>query len=99
MTLLYSFTKAGNCRLRKLLVESSWHYRHYQPSKRLTMRRKGQLPEIIAYADKAGKRLNRKYMRLIHNGKASQKAVTAVARELSGFLWGMMVGKTALRNS
>jgi len=54
-------TKAGNSRLRKLLIESSWHYRQYQPSKRLTMRR-----------------------------------VTAVARELSGFIWGMMVGNTSL---
>ncbi|MDA3822444.1 MAG: IS110 family transposase [Bacteroidales bacterium] len=89
-------TKAGNSRLRKLLFESSWHYRHYQPSKRLTMRRKGQQTEIIAYADKAGKRLNRKYVKMIHNGKVSQKVVTAVARELSGFIWGMMVGKTAV---
>ena len=91
-----SITKAGNSRLRKLLIESSWHYRHYQPSKRLMMRRKGQQTEVIAYADKAGKRLNRKYVKLMHNGKMSQKVVTAVARELSGFIWGMMVGKTAL---
>jgi transposase len=89
-------TKAGNSRLRKLLIESSWHYRHYQPSKRLAMRRKGQGIEIIAYADKAGKRLNKKYSKLIYNGKIPQKAVTAVARELSGFIWGMMNGNTAI---
>ncbi len=89
-------TKAGNSRLRKLLIESSWHYRHYKPSKRLAVRRKGQEIGIIAYADKAGKRLNRKYMKLISGGKIPQKTVTAVARELSGFIWGMMVGKTAL---
>ena len=89
-------TKAGNSRLRKLLIESSWHYRSYAPSKRLTMRRKGQQTAVIAYADKAGKRLSRKYMRMIHNGKAAQKVVTAVARELSGFIWGMMVGNTSL---
>lgn len=89
-------TKAGNSRLRKLLIESSWHYRHYQPSKRLVMRRKGQAPETVAYADKAGKRLNRKYTKMIYSGKITQKTVTAVARELSGFIWGMMVGKTSL---
>lgn len=89
-------TKAGNSRLRRLLIESGWHYRHYQPSKRLAMRRKGQETGIIAYADKAGKRLNRKYTRLMHNGKLPQKTVTAVARELSGFIWGMMVGQTSL---
>lgn len=88
-------TKAGNSRLRKLLIESSWHYRYYGPSKRLSMRRKGQAPETIAYADKAGRRLSKKYNKLIFRGKISQKAVTAVARELSGFIWGMMVGETS----
>lgn len=89
-----SITKAGNSRLRKLLIESSWHYKYYVPSKRLTMRRKGQAPETIAYADKAGRRLSKKYNKLLLRGKISQKTVTAVARELSGFIWGMMVGET-----
>ena len=93
---LGSITKAGNSRLRKLLIESSWHYKHYVPSKRLTMRRKGQSSETIAYADKAGRRLSKKYNKLLLRGKISQKIVTAVARELSGFIWGMMAGKTSL---
>lgn len=91
-----SITKAGNSRLRKLLIESSWHYKYYVPSKRLSMRRKGQAPETIAYADKAGRRLNRKYSKLMYRGKLPQKTVTAVARELSGFIWGMMTGETSL---
>jgi len=91
-----SITKAGNSRLRKLLIESSWHYKYYLPSKRLTMRRKGQATETIAYADKAGRRLSRKYNKLLLRGKVSQKIVTAVARELSGFIWGMMAGETSL---
>jgi transposase len=86
-------TKAGNSRLRKLLIESSWHYRHYGPSKRLASRRKGQSTEVIAYADKAGRRLTKKYHKLVFHKKVPQKAVTAVARELAGFIWGMMVGK------
>ncbi|MCD4783211.1 MAG: IS110 family transposase [Candidatus Eremiobacteraeota bacterium] len=92
---LGSITKAGNSQLRKLLVESSWHYRLYGPSKRLAMRRKGQPVETIAYADKAGRRLNKKYTRLMFRGKIPQKTVVAVARELSGFIWGMMVGNTS----
>ena len=88
-----SITKAGNSRLRKLLIESSWHYKYYVPSKRLSMRRKGNAPETIAYADKAGRRLNKIYSKFLFRGKLSQKIVTAVARELSGFIWGMMVGK------
>ena len=91
-----SITKAGNSRLRNLLIESSWHYRHYSVSKRLTMRRKGQSPQAIDYANKAGKRLSKKFMKLVSRGKNPQKTVTAVARELSGFIWGMMNGKTAL---
>lgn len=89
-------TKAGNSRLRKLLIESSWHYRSYSPSKRLAMRRKGQPSVTIAYADKAGRRLSKKYIKLIQRGKIPQKTVTAVARELSGFIWGMMNGKIAI---
>lgn len=93
---LGGITKAGNSRLRRLLVESSWHYQYYRPSKRLNARRRGQDAETAAYADKAGKRLSRKYLKLLRRGKLSQKAVTAVARELSGFIWGMMVGETSL---
>ncbi len=54
------------------------------------MRRKGLDPNIVAYADKAGKRLSKKFSTYILRGKMPQKAVTAVARELSGFIWGMM---------
>ncbi|MBF9018699.1 MULTISPECIES: transposase [unclassified Oceanispirochaeta] len=91
---LGSITKAGNSRLRKLLIESSWHYKHYGPSKTLKMRRKGQDCEIVAYADKAGWRLNKKFKKLNYRGKVSQKIVTAIARKLSGFIWGMMLGNT-----
>jgi transposase len=46
-----SITKAGNSHLRKLLVEASWHYRSYKPSKRLNQRRKGMSREFISYTD------------------------------------------------
>ena len=89
-------TKAGNTHVRRLLVESSWHYRYNaSPSKKLIERRNGQPAEAIGYADRAMKRLQHKFFKLILRGKTSQTAVTAVARELAGFVWGMMAGCTA----
>ena len=91
-----SITKSGNTHVRKLMIEASWHYRYKSsPSKRLTDRRYGQPAELIAYADRAMKRLQGKFFKLVVRGKTSQTAVTAVAREFSGFIWGMMVGQTA----
>lgn len=91
-----SITKAGNSHLRKLLVEAGWHYRSYHPvSKGLAKRREGLPSPLVAYAHRAGRRLNKKYLHLVFSGKPSQVAATAVARELSGFIWGAMTGKTA----
>ena len=93
---LGGITKAGNSHLHRLLVEASWHYRSYNTaSKRLMKRRRGLDASLVSYANRAGRRLNKKYIRLVFRGKRSQVAVTAVARELSGFIWGAMVGKVA----
>ena len=89
-------TKAGNTHLRRLLVEAAWHYRSYHPSSRVLIeRRRGVEPQILGYANRAGRRLSRKYMHLVLRGKRSQVAVTAVSRELAGFLWGAMTGQVA----
>jgi transposase len=89
-------TKAGNSHLRKLLVEAAWHYRSYHSnSVRLLKRRVGLEASLVNYANRAGRRLNKKYLRLVFKGKCTQVAATAVARELSGFIWGAMVGKVA----
>jgi transposase len=86
-------TKTGNGHLRKLLTESSWHYaRPNQVSKRLALRREGIDEGTVRYADKAMKRLHEKYTRLVFKGKSKQAAITAVARELAGFIWGVMKG-------
>ena len=45
---------------------------------------------MIAYADKGNERMRRKYYRMIHKKKNRNVAVTAVARELACFIWGMM---------
>lgn len=81
-------TKAGNAHLRRVLIESAWHYRHTpRVGEILRKRRQGQPAEVVALADRAMQRLHRRHWRLLSQGKPPQKAVTAVARELVGFLW------------
>lgn len=85
---LGSITKAGNSHVRRILVESAWHYRHPPRLYRsLRDRRAGQPSTVIAVADKAAQRLYRKFQKFQARGKASTKAVVAVARELAGFVW------------
>jgi transposase len=81
-------TKAGNGHARKLLIEAAWHARH-KPAipAALRQRREGQPPEIVAMADVAMQRLHRRYWRLVQRGKPTTVAATAVARELTGFVW------------
>jgi transposase len=87
-------TKAGNRHIRMLLVEAAQSYTRGQigyKSKALAARQKGNSPAVIAYADKANERLRRKYYRMVlKNGKRSNVAKTAVAREMACFIWGMM---------
>ena len=93
-----AITKTGNGHLRRLLVESSWHYRSNRPaSAKLRKRREGQSEEVVRYADRAMSSLAKKFQRLRFRGKSAQVTVTAVARELAGFIWGLMVGRTEVR--
>jgi len=81
-------TKTGNKRIRRLLIETAWHYRHpYRLTTTLKRRRKNQPQWAIDIADRAGHRLRRRYWRLVNRGKISCKATVAVARELAGFIW------------
>ncbi len=81
-------TKTGNRHVRRLLVESAWSYRYHPALKgELKRRQEGQLPGVQAISWKAQNRLHKKYFRLITRGKESGKAITAVARELAGFIW------------
>jgi transposase len=85
-----SITKAGSSRCRRILIESAWHYRH-KPAigARLRASHKGQPADVIATSWKAQQRLYKKYWR-IANRKETNIAVTAVARELIGFIWSVM---------
>jgi transposase len=81
-------TKTGNAHLRRVLVESAWHYRHHPfVSVTLRTRQRGAPADVIARAWTAQQRLHRRYQRLAARGKPKQHIVTAVARELTGFVW------------
>jgi transposase len=81
-------TKTGNAHLRRVLVESAWHYRHHPfVSATLRTRQRGAPATVIARAWTAQQRLHRRYQRLAARGKPKQHIVTAVARELTGFIW------------
>jgi transposase len=85
-------TKAGNGHLRRLLTEAAWHYtRNSRAGKRLEQRRQGFPSSLIETADRALHRLHRKYIKLLLSGKHKNVAVTAVARELAGFIWATQV--------
>jgi len=91
-------TKAGNKQIRRLLVESAQSYgrgRIGYKSKELARRQKGNSPEVIAYADKANERLRRKFYRMVLKNKERNKAITAIARELACFMWGLMTDNIA----
>lgn len=91
-----SITKAGNGHLRRLLIEGAWHYtKNTRPGKRLEQRRLGCSTSVIDTADRALHRLHKKYFRLVMKGKHVNKAVTAVARELAGFIWAVQVSAVA----
>lgn len=85
-------TKTGNSHIRHVLVESAWHYRH--PPK-LCKRQKelptSVSPKIAAIAWSAQQRLHRRYWALSNKGKPNPKIVTALARELAGFVWAIGV--------
>lgn len=85
--------KAGNVHVRKLLVEAAQCYSRGKAghkSKALAAKQAGNSEKVIAYADKANKRMRERYYHLVFTGKNKNLVKTAVARELAGFIWGMM---------
>ena len=81
-------TKMGNGVVRRLLVEAAWHYRHEPRLGAVRRRRRlGQSPAALAVADKAEQRLCRRYRRLCARLKPKPVVMTAIARELVGFVW------------
>ena len=86
-----AITKTGNAHLRRVLVEAAWHYRHHPfVGRAIRLRQQGAPEAAIAHAWAAQQRLSRRYQRLAARGKPKQHIVTAVARELTGFVWAVL---------
>src|SRR5882724_11133427 len=87
-----SITKTGNAHLRRVLVEAAWQYRN-RPKlcAKHKQRQQGVSEEIKGISWKAQQRLHSRYWRLTSKGKVAGKAITAVARELVGFIWAVGV--------
>jgi transposase len=91
-------TKTGNAHLRRVVIEAAWAYRH-RPSigASLQKRRAALSPEVNAIAWKAQHRLHARYRHLTLKGKCKQEVVTAIGRELLGFIWAIGVHVEAQR--
>lgn len=83
-----SITKAGNGHVRRVLTEAAWAYRLPARVSRVLLKRQEALPESVCdIAWKAQLRLCSRYRHLWNKGKVKQVIVTAIARELCGFMW------------
>ena len=81
-------TKAGNRRARRILVEASWSYRYPPRIGRDKQAKVDAAPEPVrAIAWKAQTRLSSRFRMLSKKGKRPTIVVTAIARELCGFIW------------
>jgi transposase len=81
-------TKTGNRRARRILVECSWSYQHPPRVGKEKQERVAAAPQAVReIAWKAQCRLSARYRALTRKGKLKTVAVTAVARELSAFIW------------
>jgi transposase len=87
-----SITKTGNAHLRRIAIEAAWSYR-LRPGigPGLRKRQQGVPEEIKEIAWKAQHRLHKRYCRLAAAGKDQRKIITAVGRELLGFVWAIGV--------
>lgn len=83
-----NITKAGNAHLRRVVVEAAWNYRH-RPAVGATLRKRQEQvsEEVKEIAWKAQQRLHGRYRKLLAKGKNKGVVVTAVGRELLGFIW------------
>lgn len=82
-------TKAGSGHARRLLVEAAHNYwRAPSVSAKLELRQHGQDPRAVAIGWRAQVRLHQRWQRLrIERKRPGGVAMTALARELSCFVW------------
>lgn len=81
-------TKTGNRRARCILAECSWAYRHPPRVGKDKQARVAAAPRVVReIAWKAQHRLYNRYRALTRRAKLKTVAITAIARELAGFIW------------
>ena len=85
-------TKTGNAHLRRIVIEAAWAYRH-RPAVGPALRKRQATvsTEVKEIAWKAQHRLHSRYHALTARGKCKQHVVTAIGRELLGFIWAIGV--------
>lgn len=83
-----NITKTGNAHLRRVVVEAAWAYRH-RPAMGAKLRKRQEKvsEEVKEIAWKAQQRLYERYRKLLAKGKNKGVVMTAVGRELLGFIW------------
>jgi len=81
-------TKAGNGGARRILVEAAWCYRHPARVSEEKQRKVAAAPRRVReIAWKAQTRLCGRFRSLIRKDKRPTVVATAIARELSAFIW------------
>jgi len=93
-------TKTGNAHLRRVLIESAWCYQ-FRPGVSGSLRKRQQtLPDDVKeIAWKAQHRLHARYRKLTAAGKNKGQIVTALGREMLGFIWAIGVQTESRRRS
>ena len=83
-----AITKAGDIHARTLLIEAAHSYRFPARIARHKLPAVDAVPEAVrAIAWKAQTRLCQRYRHMMAKGKPTPVIVTAIARELAGFVW------------
>ena len=87
-----AITKTGNAHLRRVIGQAAWAYQHGPALCAAARQRQADSSaEVREIAWKAQQRLCSRFRRLSGKGKLRQKVVTAIARELLGFVWAIGV--------
>lgn len=89
---LGAITKCGNTHARRILVEAAWSYR-FTPkvSEEMQKRLQGHSAKLQNRSWEVQQRLCKRFARLRARGKEHNKIVTAIARELIGYVWDIAI--------
>jgi hypothetical protein len=93
-----AITRTGNEGCRRAVIEAAWQYRlPARVTPHIRKRQHGQPKAVVEIAWKAQLRLCERFQDLLRKRKKSVVAVTAIGRELVGFIWAIAMqveGKT-----